>query len=200
MSKFIRNLALFVAGLPFATTKAAAPPNKVPTVDNDGRAVSLRPLNLEMDNLFASHRSHSSHSSHASHSSHYSGLGGYSAPYVAPTPVPATSAVPAPVVVPEPTRPATSSVSGTSKTTLAAPVDSETAKPADLTLAEKRRLQVLRVQIRLNSLKLYDGQLTGVLDEPTRESLKLFQAVKSLPMTGMMTTPTLNALGIPAVR
>jgi His-Xaa-Ser repeat protein HxsA len=65
---------------------------------------------------------------------------------------------------------------------------------------EKRRLQVLRVQMRLNSLRLYDGRLTGVLDEPTRESLRLFQAVKSLPVTGTMTTPTLNALGVPAVR
>lgn len=43
-------------------------------------------------------------------------------------------------------------------------------------------------------------QHTGVLDEPARQSLKLFQAVKNLPKDGMMTTPTLNALGIPALR
>jgi His-Xaa-Ser repeat protein HxsA len=201
MSKFIRNFALFVAGLPFATTKAAAPANQVPTMDHDGKAVSLRPLNLEMDNLFASHRSHSSHSSHASHSSHYSGSGGYSTPYIAPAPVSSASAASAAVAAPEAASPATAaSAAGTSRTSLAATVDSVTVKPGELTLAEKRRLQVLRVQIKLNSLKLYDGQLTGVLDEPTRESLKLFQGVKNLPMTGMMTTPTLNALGIPAVR
>jgi peptidoglycan hydrolase-like protein with peptidoglycan-binding domain len=54
--------------------------------------------------------------------------------------------------------------------------------------------------MRLNSLHLYDGKISGVLDAPTRESLKLFQAVKNLPVTGTMTTPTLNALGVPAVR
>lgn len=195
MSKFIRNLALFVAGLPFATTKAAAPANQVPTLDRDDKAVSLRPLNLEMDNLFASHRSHSSHSSHASHSSHYSGSGGYASPsYVSPAP-----ATPAPAPAPAATATVTNDVAS-SRGTVAAPVDSASMKPVELTIGEKRRLQVLRVQMRLNTLKLYDGQLTGVLDEPTRESLKLFQAVKSLPVTGTMTTPTLNALGIPAVR
>lgn len=194
MSKFIRNLALFVAGLPFATTKAAALANEAPSLDKDDKAISLRPLNLEMDNLFASHRSHSSHSSHASHSSHYSGSGSYSAPaYVAPTPVD-----PSPVVAPAPA--AVRNDVASSKTSVAASAESATSKPVELSLAEKRRLQVLRVQMRLNSLKLYDGQLTGVLDEPTRESLKLFQAVKALPVTGTMTTPTLNALGVPAVR
>jgi His-Xaa-Ser repeat protein HxsA len=197
MSKFIRNLALFVAGLPFATTKAAVPVNQAPTLDNDDKAISLRPLNLAMDNLFASHRSHSSHSSHASHSSHYSGSGSYSAPaYVAPTPVD-----PAPFIARTPAAPAAvRSDVNSSQASVAAPSDSAAMKPVELTLSEKRRLQVLRVQMRLNSLKLYDGQITGVLDDPTRESLKLFQAVKSLPVTGTMTTPTLNALGIPAVR
>jgi len=187
MSKFIRSLAFFVAGLPFTTIKAAAPANQAPTLDHDDKAVSLRPLNLDMDNLFASHRSHSSHSSHASHSSHYSGSGSYSAPaYVAPTPVAPASAVPS-----QPAAPA--AVIGGADNAAA-------IKPVELTVDEKRRLQVLRVQMRLNSLKLYDGQLTGVLDGPTRESLKLFQAVKSLPVNGMMTTPTMNALGIPTVK
>lgn len=191
MSKFIRNLALFVAGLPFATTKAA-PPNQAPARDNDDKAVSLRPLNFEMDNLFASHRSHSSHSSHASHSSHYSGSGGYTAPtYVAPAPM--TPRAPVPI----PDRPSgvvldSATVSGKN--------DVPATGPNQLTLSEKRRLQVLRVQMKLNSLRIYDGQLTGTLDEATRQSLKLFQAVKNLPTTGMMTTPTLNALGIPAVQ
>ena len=69
-----------------------------------------------------------------------------------------------------------------------------------MTLAEKLRLQIIRVQIRLNSLGLYNGQINGTLDSETRTALKLFQKVKSLPESGQMTTPTLNALGIPAVR
>jgi hypothetical protein len=55
------------------------------------------------------------------------------------------------------------------------------------------------VQIRLLSLGLYDGQANGVLDAKTKDSLKLFQNLKHLPETGLMTTPTLNALGVPAV-
>jgi His-Xaa-Ser repeat protein HxsA len=69
-----------------------------------------------------------------------------------------------------------------------------------MTLAEKLRLQIIRVQIRLNSLGLYNGQITGTLDQDTRTALKLFQKVKNLPESGQMTTPTLNALGIPAVK
>lgn len=197
MSKFIRSLAFFVAGLPFATTKAAAPANQAPTIDDNDKAVSLRPLNLDMDNLFASHRSHSSHSSHASHSSHYSGSGGYSAPtYIAPTPVTPAQAVPS-ETTPSPAVPSIS-VSGKSSNVVSGGAAAGT--DGELTLAEKRRVQILRVQMRLNSLKLYDGQLTGELDEPTKASLKLFQGVKNLPMTGMMTTPTMNALGIPTVK
>ena len=65
---------------------------------------------------------------------------------------------------------------------------------------EKLRLQVIRVQIRLNSLQLYDGQIDGVFGEETKNALKLFQTVKELPATGLMSTPTLNALGISAVK
>jgi His-Xaa-Ser repeat protein HxsA len=68
-----------------------------------------------------------------------------------------------------------------------------------LSIDEKRQLQVMRVQIRLLSLGLYDGQANGVLDAKTKDSLKLFQNLKHLPETGLMTTPTLNALGVPAV-
>ena len=183
MTKFIRNLAVFVAGLPFLTSRAAVPLQHAPALDRDEGAVSLRPLNLEMDNLFASHRSHSSHSSHASHSSHYSGSGGHAAPayvtpvYVAPVTVP-TPALP--VSVPSTQTNSLSASGGTpsSNGSVGLLTDPEVNKPAEFTLAEKRRLQVLRVQMRLNSLKLYDGQLTGVLDGPTRASLKLFQGGK----------------------
>jgi His-Xaa-Ser repeat protein HxsA len=76
---------------------------------------------------------------------------------------------------------------------------SAAARPT-LTVDEKRRLQVMRVQIKLNSLHLYDGQVDGVFNDATKQALKLFQKVKALPDTGLMTTPTLNALGISAVK
>lgn len=204
MTKFIRNLAVFVAGLPFVTTKAAAPVQHTPTLDHEDNAVSLRPLNREMDNLFASHRSHSSH---ASHSSHYSGSGSNAAPaYVAPAYVapeyvaPTRVAIPASVPSPPPESANVTGKAGTSADATGLLSASAAARPAEFTLAEKRRLQVLRVQMRLNSLELYDGQMTGVLDSSTIQSLKLFQAVKKLPTDGMMTTPTMNALGIPTVK
>ena len=64
--------------------------------------------------------------------------------------------------------------------------------------AERLKLQLMRVQIRLSGLGLYTGRIDGVRNPETIEALKRFQAVKGLPETGMMSTPTLNALGVPA--
>lgn len=66
--------------------------------------------------------------------------------------------------------------------------------------AEKLHLQVFRVQLRLNSLGLFNGQISGKFDDETKRALRMFQQVKGLPENGLMTTPTLNALGIPAVK
>jgi len=68
-----------------------------------------------------------------------------------------------------------------------------------LTHDEKLRLQIMRVQIKLTSLRLYDGRIDGVRNPATVEALKHFQLIKGLPESGLMTTPTLNALGVPAV-
>lgn len=64
---------------------------------------------------------------------------------------------------------------------------------------EKLRLQVMRVQIKLKSLGLYDGAVDGVMDDSTRTSLRYYQDLKGIQTTGTMTTATLNAMGIPAV-
>ena len=56
----------------------------------------------------------------------------------------------------------------------------------------------MRVQIALTSLGLYNGRIDGVLNEDTKLGLQFFQDLKGLPKSGMMTTPTLNALGVPA--
>lgn len=69
----------------------------------------------------------------------------------------------------------------------------------DLTRTEKLKLQIMRVQIQLNSLGLYQGSVDGVLGRQTVEALKQFQMIKSLPASGLMTTDTMNALGIPLV-
>jgi peptidoglycan hydrolase-like protein with peptidoglycan-binding domain len=58
----------------------------------------------------------------------------------------------------------------------------------------------MRVQIALTSLGLYQGTVDGVLSAGTKESLKLFQNLKGIRADGLMSTETLNALGVPAVQ
>jgi His-Xaa-Ser repeat protein HxsA len=61
------------------------------------------------------------------------------------------------------------------------------------------KLQVMRVQIKLTSLGLYEGRIDGTRNAQTVEALKRFQLLKGIAPTGLMSTPTLNALGIAAV-
>lgn len=228
MSRFIKDIALFLAGLPLMTLRgeAGAPATTGVQPPQDLPPVALRPLNFDRDNLFAAHRSHSSHSSHASHRSHYSGTGGAPPPpppASAPTP-PRSVAPVAPAPSPSPsvgTRPSyllgdpsTAGVapSSDSASHLSVPDFSKVApsternlggtsagRPAPLTLDEKRRLQIMRVQVALTSLGLYNGRVDGVLNAETKLGLEFFQDLKGLPKSGTMTTPTLNALGVPAV-
>ncbi|MNC95783.1 putative peptidoglycan binding domain protein [compost metagenome] len=58
----------------------------------------------------------------------------------------------------------------------------------------------MQVQIALTSLGLYKGAVDGQLNVDTKEALKRFQSVKGLEQSGLMTTDTLNALGVPAVK
>jgi His-Xaa-Ser repeat protein HxsA len=69
-----------------------------------------------------------------------------------------------------------------------------------LSMGEKRKLQIMRVQIALTSLGLYQGTVDGVLNDGTKESLTLFQNLKGIEPNGLMSTETLNALGVPAVQ
>ena len=57
----------------------------------------------------------------------------------------------------------------------------------------------MRVQLALTSLGLYNGGIDGTMNADTKTGLEFFQDLKGLPKTGLMTTPTLNALGVPAV-
>jgi len=66
--------------------------------------------------------------------------------------------------------------------------------------SEKLHLQVYRVQIKLHTLGLYQGQITGKMNEETKGALRMFQSVKGLPENGLMNNETMNALGIPAVK
>lgn len=205
--KKLRPLQWFIASIPLLTfrSQAATPPPMPAPVPEPLDPVKLRPLNLPGENLFAGHRSHSSHGSHRSSSG-----GGYSSPR--PSPAPAQRAVPAPAPAPyfapspSPAAPQRFVPNGSNQ-----PVDpgrpaAVTPQPApatvapSLSLSEKRRLQIMRVQIALTSLGLYSGSISGELTNETKDAIKRIQIVKGLPETGQMSTETLNALGVPAVQ
>ncbi|AJD46590.1 peptidoglycan-binding domain 1 protein [Isoalcanivorax pacificus W11-5] len=57
----------------------------------------------------------------------------------------------------------------------------------------------MRVQIQLNAIGLYNGSIDGILGQQTQNALKLFQRIKELPESGMMTDATLQALGVSPV-
>jgi peptidoglycan hydrolase-like protein with peptidoglycan-binding domain len=58
----------------------------------------------------------------------------------------------------------------------------------------------MRVQIALTSLGLYTGAVDGILGDGTKEALKRFQTIKGIEPKGLMSTDTLNALGVQAVQ
>jgi len=72
--------------------------------------------------------------------------------------------------------------------------------PPTLSMGEKRRLQIMRVQIALTSLGLYGGTVDGTLNDGTKKSLAMFQNLKGIEPNGLMSTATLNALGVPTVQ
>jgi len=132
------------------------------------------PLNQNAVNIFAGHSSHRSHSSHSSHSSHYSSGGGYSLPSTpAPSPAPPTPQTPPAVPAPR------QSPSAPQKPTV-----------------DQLKAMVMRLQLELQIKQLYDGPISGVLDEKTTGALKMFQTQNGIKPTGHMDTETLTALGI----
>lgn len=204
-----KSWLLMLLGAPFfggkVDAKASGPHvSPAPPIPDD--PVDLRPLNRPSDNLFAGHRSHSSHASHRSSSG-----GGYVAPRPAPAPAPAPAPrTPAPSGPKESSSGAPGPARGVVSPGAAQPTDPGRAeavspipgqpKQPTLSVTEKRTLQIMRVQIALTSLGVYTGTINGVLDSETKESLKRFQIVKGLESNGLMTTETLNALGVPAVQ
>jgi His-Xaa-Ser repeat protein HxsA len=194
MKGFKTSLLLFLSSLqPDAAIGDAKP--TVGTSDTPSDPVSLRPLNSPLDNKFAGHRSHSSHSSHRSHRS--SSGGSYTPPPAETTPAPSASPPPAPSASPPPG--ARGLTGPPTEPPAAAATKAGSAAPT-LSLQEKKKLQVMRVQIALSNLGLYTGQIDGVLNDPTQEALKRFQRLKSIDDDGLMSTDTLNALNVPAVQ
>jgi hypothetical protein len=68
-----------------------------------------------------------------------------------------------------------------------------------LTETEKLRLQVMQVQIKLSGLGLYDGPIDGMMNPELVDGVRHFQTLKGMRDSGLLTTGTLAALGIPAI-
>jgi hypothetical protein len=51
-----------------------------------------------------------------------------------------------------------------------------------------------RIQLKLQTLEFYQGEINGSFDEPTREALKKFQQASGLPATGLPDQRTLYRL------
>ncbi|HHQ4663848.1 TPA: His-Xaa-Ser repeat protein HxsA, partial [Aeromonas veronii] len=133
-------------------------------------------LNMDVNNLYAGHRSHRSHSSHRSH---YSGYG--------------TSTYSAPVAVPS--RAYGSSVNSLNQS-LQAPL--EVTSPARRLTANDSAMMdlVMRVQLALFT-KGYDvGIIDGKIGPKTRAQIKRYQSDNRLSSTGTLTTSLLTSLGI----
>jgi His-Xaa-Ser repeat protein HxsA len=185
--------ALNIAGVMLATLQGASQSVGDASHDNtlgalashDARFVVTlpMPLNTDVQNMYAGHRSHSSHASHSSHSSHYSGSGGSYAS-------PATPATPA--------TPSTSNLNDSSQQSSSA----NTTKPAQTTPnaqrpnADQLAMMIMRVQAALYSKGYDPGAIDGQLSEATKLALRKFQGARGLAVTGSMTTETLSALGV----
>ncbi len=186
MKRFKTSLLWFLSAMPWASDSQALPSLEKSSASLEPDPVSLRPLNLPSDNRFAAHRSHSSHASHRS------GSGGYTAPRA--------PAVPAPTPAPPPGSRGFGGGSSPVDPGRAVPVTPKAPPVAPaLTIAEKKALQVMRVQIALSALGLYTGDIDGVLGDSTKEAVKRFQKIKGIKQDGLMSTDTLNALNVPAV-
>lgn len=205
MKPFLPYLYWCVAGIPLLAMRSqAAVPNTTPDRPQTmTEPVKLNPLNHPTDNLFAGHRSHRSHSSHRSHASHRSGSGGHlSAPVLRQQQdrlAPQYETEPATTSSPSTISPEDRTKSGAERARVGSSSSSQSNSAPMLTLKEMRRLQVMRVQIALTTLGLFSGQIDGVFSQETSVALKRFQLIKGLPESGLMTTESLNALGVPAV-
>ncbi|MEW8492247.1 MAG: His-Xaa-Ser repeat protein HxsA [Candidatus Thiodiazotropha taylori] len=205
MKRFVTSLTAFVSGLystfsysdTETTVTLRAPDQSPPT------PVSLRPLNFPGDNLFAAHRSHSSHSSHRSHRSSSGGGSSYRSPsYSSPSnPSPSSSSSSS-----SSSRSSLYGSSGASNPTdpgrpaQVSPRPGQSSSNQSVSDADKKKIQIMRVQLELTMLGHYSDNVDGLLGPKTRLAIKRFQLEKGLDINGRMTTETLNALGIPAVR
>ena len=123
---------------------------------------------------------HSSHASHGSHGSHRSSSGGTSRPKI---------------YKPPPADP----LGQPKKPQYSKPVPkSPSPKEERLSDKEKKFIIIMRVQLALKLLGLYDYKIDGLLGPSTRESITKYRLIKDLPAGQILDSELLNSLGVPA--
>jgi His-Xaa-Ser repeat protein HxsA len=145
--------------------------------------IETAPLNTgELPIYLAAHRSHASHSSHRSSSG-----GGYKAPAPAPRTAPARTYTPPVYSDPlgQPKRP---------KETI--PSSAENNFKKVMSDKDKRKNIILRVQLTLSALNLYDGNLDGVMGKGTRDAVNLYRMNIGQQVKEKLDMQVLNSLGI----
>ncbi|SUD84703.1 peptidoglycan-binding domain 1 protein [Stutzerimonas stutzeri] len=188
MSRFTKTLSVFMSGIALTGTKVEAEQERqLDPFASSPDPISLRPLNMPGENMYAAHRSHSSHSSHRSSS------GGYSAPrssgvYSPPRSSGTYSAPSYNTAVPSAER--------------SQPVDpgrAATVTPKDIDPSDRALIELIKkVQMAL-LIKGYDpGAIDGLFGSSTKRALMHFQVDNGLIVDGLMNTATLNSLGVRA--
>jgi len=142
--------------------------------------VETAPLNTDELPIYLA-----AHSSHASHASHRSAAGGgYKAPSKPiPRSVPSSPVYSDPLG--QPSRPATT-----------IPRSEELNFKAVMSDKEKRKNVILRVQLTLSALNLYDGTLDGVMGKATRNAVNVYRMNVGQQVKEKLDIQVLNSLGI----
>lgn len=68
--------------------------------------------------------------------------------------------------------------------------------PEDSQAAAPGTQLVTQLQLALSELRLYQGEIDGLIGARTQEALYLLQMAHELPLTGSVNLPTLKVLGI----
>lgn len=180
--KKITNLVKLFAGFTALGVNAS---DDVKVGDNSTKfdfldEVETAPLNTgDLPIYLAAHRSHASHASHRS-----SAGGGYKAPSK-----PKPRSVPSPPVysdpLGQPSRP---------KSTI--PTTEELNFKTVMSDMEKRKNIILRVQLTLSALNLYDGALDGIMGKATRNAVNVYRMNVGQQVKEKLDIKVLNALGI----
>ncbi len=82
----------------------------------------------------------------------------------------------------------------TDATTAPPPAPTATAAPAYLMTSGTKSDQVRELQSRLKQLEWYDGDVTGLYDDPTTAGVRGFQSKRGMPETGSVDASTWSTL------